>query len=188
METSLIFGRMIIAIIQSVAQSRINQPQQFRKDCFLFIDECHNYISSSMDTILKEARKFGVYLILANQNVSDIQPTTLLSGLLNNTDVKLVGRNGNKSLSVLSKEIGLPVKELDKLKQYEFILKSSDKKAIKIKTKALLKQSYFQMNRKKYNAFKDKILKQYYKPLQSIQNTVATQQVIDGLPKYPLTP
>jgi hypothetical protein len=44
------------------------------------------------------------------------------------------------------------------------------------------------MNRKKYNAFKEKILKHYYKPLQSIQNTVATKQVIDGLPKYPLTP
>jgi len=92
-ETSHIFGRMLIAIIQSIAQSRINQPQKYRKDCFLFIDECHNFISPSIDTILKEARKFGLYLILANQNTSDIQPSTLLSGLLNNTDVKLVGRN-----------------------------------------------------------------------------------------------
>lgn len=125
-----------------------------------------------MDTILKEARKFGVYLVLANQNVSDIQPTTLLSGLLNNTDVKLVGRNGNKSLSVLSKEIGLPVKALDTLKQYEFILKSSDKKAVKIKTKAILKKPYFQMNRKTYTHFKNNILKQYYKEVQNVQTPI----------------
>lgn len=98
---------MIIAIIQSIAQSRVNQPQQFRKDCFLFIDECHNYISPSLDNILKEARKFGVYLILANQNIKDIQPSSLLDGLLNNTDVKLIGRNGNKNLITLSKEIGI---------------------------------------------------------------------------------
>lgn len=185
-ETSLIFGRMIIAIIQSIAQSRVNQPQQFRKDCFLFIDECHNYISPSLDNILKEARKFGVYLILANQNIKDIQPSSLFDGLLNNTDVKLIGRNGNKNLITLSKEIGIWVKEFEKLKQYEFILKSSDKPPVKIKTKAILKLSLFQINRRNYIKFKAKILQKHYRKIEELENKRFWQAIPIEKPKYSL--
>jgi type IV secretory pathway VirB4 component len=89
-ETSQIFGRFVVAIIQSIAQNRIKQPKRFRKKCYLFIDEAQNYISPSIDIILKEARKFGVYLVLANQNVTDIEPSRLLQSLLNNTDIKVI--------------------------------------------------------------------------------------------------
>lgn len=123
-ETSQIFGRLLLAMIQSIAQSRSHIPKKFRKDCFVFIDECHNYISPSLDLILKEARKFGVYLVLANQNMSDIQPLRLLNNLLNNTDVKIIGANGNRSRQILSKEVGLKIDEFNGLQPYEFILQS----------------------------------------------------------------
>ena len=122
-----------MALIQSVAQSRINQPKQFRRDCFLFIDEAQNYISSSIDIILKETRKFGVYLVLANQNVTDIEPKKLLHSLLNNTDIKVIGRNGNKSLSILSKEIGVTTQKLEEMKKYEFMYKIGDTSPLRFK-------------------------------------------------------
>ena len=105
-EASEDFGRFILVSIQCIAQRRA-EIRQFnnRKSVFVFVDEFQNYITDSIETILKEARKYAVYLILANQTIEDVRSPEMLSNILNNTEVKLVGRNGIETLSKLSKEI-----------------------------------------------------------------------------------
>ncbi len=59
----------------------------------------------------------------------------LKRNILNNTNVKIVGANGQSTLYPMSKEIGVTVEELMKTKKHEFRIKSGDNKAVKIKTK-----------------------------------------------------
>ncbi len=145
-EASEAFWRLMLSTIQSIAQKRARMPRRKRKDTFLFVDEFHNYITPSIETILKETRKFSLFLILANQTLEDIKPAGLLSNLLNNTEVKAVGRNGSGTLSKLSREINIKTNELQKMLKFQFYIKAWDKKARLIKTNTILKSNYFRLN------------------------------------------
>lgn len=87
---------------------------------------------------------------------------------------------------MLSKEIGIKSKELENLKQFEFILKSSDKPPKKIKTKALLKYSIFRINLRNYLSFKKRILHKYYKKIEPLDTTILMNFKNNEKPKYPL--
>ncbi len=139
-EVSETFGRFIIAQLQSIAIRRAKLPPQFRKKIYLVIDEADTFLSgNSLNVILKETRKYGLHLVLCTQNlISGRDQEALKRNILNNTNVKIVGSNGQSTLNPMSKEIGTDIEELMKTKKHEFRIKSGDKKPIKIKTKDTL--------------------------------------------------
>jgi type IV secretory pathway TraG/TraD family ATPase VirD4 len=54
--------------------SRANIPANQRKDFYLYIDEFQNFATESFTTILSEARKYKLSLIVANQYTAQILP------------------------------------------------------------------------------------------------------------------
>lgn len=136
LQASSAFGRFVIASLQSIAIRRASKEKNDRKSCFVFIDECQNFLTKSISIILTEARKYGLHLILSNQSVSDLGENK--DNVLNNTDVKLIGRNGNKSLAILAKETGVPVAKLSDLPKYSFYAKVGDIKPFIFETSSLL--------------------------------------------------
>ncbi len=71
--------------------------------------------------ILKETRKYGLYLILATQNLIDGKgQSRLKNNLLNNTHVKVIGTNGFRTIKRFSQEIGIHHKRLLKLPLHFF--------------------------------------------------------------------
>lgn len=60
----------------------------FRKPTFLFVDECQNFISPSINDILEQSRKYGLHIIMANQSVDRLGSIEKVA--LGNTSVKLV--------------------------------------------------------------------------------------------------
>jgi energy-coupling factor transporter ATP-binding protein EcfA2 len=161
-EASEAFGRFVIATIQTIAQRRAKLPEHKRKPSFVFIDEFQNYITDSIQIILKEARKFKVPLILANQTAEDIRSTEMLSNILNNTEVKLVGRNGIKTLRELSREIGVSIDDLQKMKRYHFYVKTGDRTAHQFKTTAFLKSKAYQLSKEEIEQLDDYQVQHYY--------------------------
>jgi len=78
-------------------------------------------------------------LILCTQNlIAGRDQEALKRNIINNTNVKIVGANGQSTLFPLSKEIGIPSDTLSKTRKHEFWIKSGDKKTIKIRTKDTL--------------------------------------------------
>jgi len=124
LQASSAFGRFVIANLQSIAIRRATKEKKYRKPCFCFIDECQNFLTKSVSIILTEARKYGLHLLLANQTVSDLQQHK--DNILNNTDVKLIGRNGNKSLAILARETGVSVDKLLALPKFAFYARVGD--------------------------------------------------------------
>ncbi len=75
---NVLFNRMIMA-----AYSRSNQTERERKSFSLFIDEFQNFTSDDIVTALAETRKYNLQLILANQNLAQIENKTARNILSN---------------------------------------------------------------------------------------------------------
>lgn len=62
-----LLGIIFIMKFQAAAMSRANIPEEDRKDFALYVDEFQNFSTDSFATILSEARKYHLNLIVANQ-------------------------------------------------------------------------------------------------------------------------
>jgi hypothetical protein len=101
-----VFGRFFIALIANAAQERATLHPSQRLPCFVFIDECHDYISSdaNVTAILEQARKQNVGLILAHQYLSQISQGVLES-LFANTSIKFVGGVSDRDAHSIAREL-----------------------------------------------------------------------------------
>jgi hypothetical protein len=63
---------MIVTEIFLSALSRVNVPEDKRKPFYLYVDEFHNFVTTSFADILSECRKYGLNLILAHQYISQL--------------------------------------------------------------------------------------------------------------------
>ncbi len=64
---SKLLGMVFVMKFQAAAMSRANIPEKERKDFALYVDEFQNFSTDSFATILSEARKYHLNLIVANQ-------------------------------------------------------------------------------------------------------------------------
>jgi hypothetical protein len=69
---SRFLGMVIIAKLQAAAMARAARPIKQRRDFFLYVDEFQNLATLNFPTLLSEARKFRLNLILTNQYVSQV--------------------------------------------------------------------------------------------------------------------
>ncbi|MFA5022610.1 MAG: CxxC-x17-CxxC domain-containing protein [Patescibacteria group bacterium] len=71
-DSSALLGAMMITKIQLAAMSRIDMPESERKDFYLYVDEFQNFATESFATILSEARKYRLDLIIGHQYVEQL--------------------------------------------------------------------------------------------------------------------
>lgn len=69
---SQLLGIMFIIKFQVAAMSRAGMDKKDRRDFSVYIDEFQNYSTDSIATILSEARKYGLSLVMANQFISQL--------------------------------------------------------------------------------------------------------------------
>lgn len=97
-------GLFILATIKIISFRR--DGKQFFTPCHLFIDEFQNYITPSLQEILEESRKFGLFLTLAQQQAGARMKAELFRSILGNTSVKFTGVNEIETLKTLAQETG----------------------------------------------------------------------------------
>ena len=125
-------GRFIVAMIQSIIKRRAWEHKSQRVPVHMYIDECQNYVSPSIETSLTELRKYGLHMTLANQFIGQNMDIQFKNALLSSTNIKFIGMNNAHSLGVLSKETGAETEELQKLQTGEFYLKCGQRTPFKI--------------------------------------------------------
>jgi len=64
---SKLLGMIFVMKFQAAAMSRANIPEDQRQDFCLYVDEFQNFSTDSFATIMSEARKYHLNLIVANQ-------------------------------------------------------------------------------------------------------------------------
>lgn len=69
---SSLLGMILVSKIQMAAMSRADIPEEQRKDFYLYVDEFQNFATDSFASILSEARKYHLNLIMANQYIGQL--------------------------------------------------------------------------------------------------------------------
>lgn len=72
-ENSYLMGAFLVSKLNQIAYSRQSLEQSKRQPFFLYIDEFHNFVTPSMESILSGARKFNLSLILAHQEMRQVE-------------------------------------------------------------------------------------------------------------------
>ncbi len=63
---------LIVGKIFTAAMSRTASRAEHRMPMFLYVDEFQNFTTDTVAHLLSEAKKFGLYLTLANQNLAQL--------------------------------------------------------------------------------------------------------------------
>lgn len=92
-QAAKLLGMVFVMKFQAAAMSRANIPEDERKDFCLYVDEFQNFATDSFESILSEARKYRLNLILANQFMTQLTDT-IKSAIIGNVPTKIVGRIG----------------------------------------------------------------------------------------------
>ncbi len=71
-DNSALLGAMFITKFQLDAMSRADVPEKDRRDFYLYIDEFQNFATEAFATILSEARKYRLNLVMANQYIAQM--------------------------------------------------------------------------------------------------------------------
>ncbi|PIR47978.1 hypothetical protein COV06_01090 [Candidatus Uhrbacteria bacterium CG10_big_fil_rev_8_21_14_0_10_50_16] len=92
-----LLGLVIVSKLQMAAMARADMAEELRKDFYLYIDEFQNFVTPSIATILSEARKYRLDLILAHQYMSQVVQrgdTEIRDAILGNVGSMFVSRIG----------------------------------------------------------------------------------------------
>ncbi len=101
-----LLGMIIIAKLQLAAFSQGDILEKDRIDCFCYIDEFQNFVTPSIATILSEARKYRLCLIMAHQYMAQLtknNDTKIRDAVMGNVGSFLVARVGPDDTDVLEK-------------------------------------------------------------------------------------
>jgi len=75
-DNSRLLGALVITKLQLAAMSRVDIPEEKRRDFYLYVDEFQNFATKSFVNILSEARKYRLSLILGNQYIAQLEEMT----------------------------------------------------------------------------------------------------------------
>ncbi len=109
---STLLGLMVVNKIQVAAMRRQRQSSAERKDFFLYIDEFQNFVTQSIESILSEARKYRLGLVLAHQYIDQLEKDSKLSGavslkgaIFGNVGTMMFYKIGPQDAEVCAKEM-----------------------------------------------------------------------------------
>ena len=88
-----LLGMIFVMKFQQAAMSRQDIPEDQRKDFCLYVDEFQNFATDSFESILSEARKYRLNLIVANQFMTQLTDK-IREALLGNAGTIICGRIG----------------------------------------------------------------------------------------------
>jgi len=119
---SQLLGMIFVMKFQAAAMGRASMPEEEREDFALYVDEFQNFATDSFATILSEARKYRLNLILANQFMTQLTDN-IREAILGNIGTVISGRLGITDAEVLVKKFAptFDAEDLTKLPNYQTI-------------------------------------------------------------------
>ncbi len=131
-DTSELFGIAILAKVQLAALRRARFKQTERKPFYLYVDEFQNFATPSFVQMLSEARKYKLYLTMAEQTTSQQKELQMVNVILANVGTVVCFRSGNPEDEKLVLPLFQPYVEegeIANLPSYNFYMRVSVKKS-----------------------------------------------------------
>lgn len=119
---SQLLGMIFVMKFQAAAMARARIPENEREDFCLYVDEFQNFATDSFESILSEARKYRLNLVLANQFMTQLTDK-IREAIIGNIGTVISGRIGITDAEVLQKKFmpTFDAEDLTKLPNYQSI-------------------------------------------------------------------
>lgn len=119
---SQLLGMIFVMKFQVAAMGRADVPEDQREDFSLYVDEFQNFATDSFATILSEARKYRLSLILANQFMTQLTDQ-IRESILGNIGTVISGRIGITDAEILVKKFSptFDAEDLTRLPNFQTI-------------------------------------------------------------------
>ena len=102
-DSSRLLGALLVTKLQLAAMSRVDTPEKDRNDFILYIDEFQNFSTDSFASILSEARKYRLSLVLAHQYINQMEEK-VRDAVFGNVGTMILFRVGAEDGEFLEKE------------------------------------------------------------------------------------
>ena len=123
-DCSSLLGSMIVTEIFLSALGRVHVPENERRPFYLYVDEFHNFVTTSFADILSECRKYGLNLVLAHQYINQLHEK-VREAVFGNVASLITFRVGAEDANYLVREFRPTFEESDlvNLPNYHIYLK-----------------------------------------------------------------
>jgi Type IV secretion-system coupling protein DNA-binding domain len=103
-ENAALLGSLLVSKFHQITMSRQEVKREERRPFFLYADECQEVATPSMAQLLSGARKYGLGLILAHQDLRQLDAKTPEVGaaLMGNAGTRVSFRVGERDAKVLA--------------------------------------------------------------------------------------
>ncbi len=119
-----LLGSLLVTQFQLGEMARASRPEDERRDFYLFIDEFQNFSTEAFASILAEARKYRLCLVLSHQYIDQLS-VPVRQAVFGNVGTLISFRLGFADAEVMEKEFGkaFPARALSDLDRYEAVVK-----------------------------------------------------------------
>ncbi len=178
-ENSYLLGAFLVTKLNQIAFSRQDLSQSERNDFYLYVDEFHNFLTPSMESILSGARKYNVGLILAHQELRQLEsrdqdvaasvisnPYTRVCFRLGDNDAKRLqsGFQTFNAQDLQSLGIGEAIVRVERA-EYDFNLKTPQLPKIDEKHAATKRRQIIEHSRKTYGTPREEVERLLYEAI-----------------------
>lgn len=119
---SRLLGIIFVMKFQAAAMARANMFEEERQDFTLYVDEFQNFTTDSFETILSEARKYRLSLVLGNQFMTQLREE-LREAIIGNVGTTITGRIGITDAEIMVKRYSpvFDAEDLTKLPNHDSV-------------------------------------------------------------------
>lgn len=178
------YARFIIGLIQTIALKRASIKEADRVPTYCYIDEFHNFITPTIEEVLTESRKYALYMTLINQSVSQIKNSALRDIILSNTNVKLIGKNSNKTLDAMNNTLNTKLEDVEKLATGEFYLSIGNGDVVKVKNSDTLLNGSVNISPSEWSELRHYQLEHYYRSTNSVDIKLSDNELYQKIDEF----
>jgi hypothetical protein len=119
---SKLLGIIFVMKFQAAAMGRADMAEDQRQDFSLYVDEFQNFATESFESILSEARKYRLNLILGNQFMTQLTDK-IREAIIGNVGTVISGRIGITDAEILVKKFAptFDAEDLTKMPNYQSV-------------------------------------------------------------------
>jgi hypothetical protein len=180
-----IVGRFFISMILLAAHKRQLLPKEQRLPCFVYIDECHDFIKRDpkITVILDQARKLNVGLVLAHQRLQQLQ-SYVLDALYGATAIKFASQVSDAAAHALARDMRTTPEFILNQKPYHFAayVRGLTDTAISIGIPAIDMNAAPRMTKEESRLVRQGIRDKYAVPLGAVQPVASLQTQHSAVP------
>lgn len=113
-DSASLLGALLVSSMALAAFSRIDTPEEKRRDFFVYLDEFQSFTTLSVANMISELRKFRVGLTLAHQHLFQLEPE-VRHAVLGNAGTLVSFRIGPEDAAVIGEEFAPTFEPVDLL-------------------------------------------------------------------------